>query len=176
MAAVQHFVQNNYARSPEWAAVLSVAKRLEEYLSSELVVRRISEANVPGASSSTIESIVRDGASALGFGSNLKHLFQGTANQGLRPDLFLRLENEGTGILLEVERGKTVQNNMDLLDFWKCHICEHAHYLFLVVPEELRQNSNKSPSHPYRAVLPRLEALFCERNYTNVRGVVVFGY
>ena len=44
-----------------------------------------------------------------------------------------------SGILLEVERGKTTINNMDFLDFWKCHLCEHAHYLFLLVPQELRQ-------------------------------------
>ena len=43
-----------------------------------------------------------------------------------------------TGIILEVERGKTTINNMDLLDFWKCHICAHADYLFLMVPTELR--------------------------------------
>jgi len=42
----------------------------------------------------------------------------------LRPDYFLKLDD--TGILLEVERGKTTINNMDLLDFWKCHLCRNT--------------------------------------------------
>ena len=54
-----------------------------------------------------------------------------------------------TGIILEVERGKTTINNMDLLDFWKCHICAHADYLFLMVPRELRQNPTMSPRREY---------------------------
>ena len=32
---------------------------------------------------------------------------------------------------MEVERGKTTTNNMDLLDIYKCHICEEANHLFL---------------------------------------------
>ena len=49
-----------------------------------------------------------------------------------------------SGIILEVERGKTTINNMDLLDFWKCHICSYAHGLYLLVPTELRQNPTMS--------------------------------
>ena len=32
-----------------------------------------------------------------------------------------------------------------LLDFWKCHLCRHTHYLFLLVPLALRQNPDMSP-------------------------------
>lgn len=53
------------------------------------------------------------------------------------PEPKARLFSCKSGIILEVERGKTLMNNMDLLDMWKCHICEHARYLFSIVPKAL---------------------------------------
>ena len=77
---------------------------------------------------------------------------------------------------MEVERGKTTINNMDFLDFWKCHLCEHANYLFLVVPQELRQNAAMRPKREYNAVVKRMGSFFTPRNHTNVRGLHIFGY
>ncbi|MEZ5348122.1 MAG: hypothetical protein R2714_02825 [Microthrixaceae bacterium] len=102
-----------------------------------------------------------------------KGLFK-TYQSALRPDYYLPISD--TGIILEVERGKTTINNMDLLDFWKCHICEHADYLFLMVPSELRQNQTMSPRREYATVARRLESFFRPDNYTNVRGLVLIGY
>jgi hypothetical protein len=82
----------------------------------------------------------------------------------------------GTGSLLEVERGKTTINNMDLLDFWKCHICAHADYLILLVPRELRQNPTMAPRREFATVSKRLATFFEQGNYTNVRGLCLFGY
>ena len=65
---------------------------------------------------------------------------------------------------------------MDLLDFWKCHICEHASYLFLMVPRELRQNPTMSPRREFETVRKRLESFFVPGNYTNVHGLVLLGY
>jgi hypothetical protein len=65
---------------------------------------------------------------------------------------------------------------MDLLDFWKCHICTHAHYLFLMVPKELRQNPTMTARREYGSVVKRLASFFTPGNYTNVRAVFVFGY
>jgi hypothetical protein len=65
---------------------------------------------------------------------------------------------------------------MDLLDFWKCHICAHAHYLILLVPSSLRQNETMSPRREFSAVRNRLSSFFEETNYTNVRGLFLFGY
>jgi hypothetical protein len=65
---------------------------------------------------------------------------------------------------------------MDFLDFWKCHLCESAHYLFLLAPKELRQNPTMAPRREYAAVVRRLAPFFQPRNYTNVRGLFVFGY
>jgi hypothetical protein len=95
-------------------------------------------------------------------------------SSALRPDYFKPVGK--TGIILEVERGKTTINNMDLLDFWRCHICEHAAYLFLMVPTELRQNATMSPRREFVTVGKRLESFFVPGNYTNVRGVVLMGY
>lgn len=81
-----------------------------------------------------------------------------------------------TGIILEVERGKTTINNMDLLDFWKCHICAHADYLFSLVPQELWQNETMTARREFASVGRRLATFFEPRNHTNVRGLFLFGY
>ena len=64
---------------------------------------------------------------------------------------------------------------MDLLDFCKCHICEHASYSFLMVPQELGQIETMSPRREFAAVAKRLESFFFPGNYTNVRGLVLLG-
>ena len=83
---------------------------------------------------------------------------------------------EGSGILLEVERGKTTTNNMDLLDFWKCHLCKQADYLFLMVPQALKHNDAMTPKKEYASVVKRLKTFFAPGNATNVRAVHIFGY
>lgn len=112
-------------------------------------------------------------ARKLGFTSEARGLFA-SYQSALRPDYYKPVD--ATGILLEVERGKTTINNMDLLDFWKCHICDHANYLFLMVPLELRQNPTMRPRREYAAVARRLETFFRPGNATNVRGLVLIGY
>ncbi len=93
---------------------------------------------------------------------------------GLRPDYYRPLGD--TGIILEVERGKTTTNNMDLLDFWKCHLCGRAHYLFLLVPQELRHNPGMNPKREFQSVARRLSRFFEPGFHTNVRGLFLFGY
>lgn len=103
----------------------------------------------------------------------MKGLFSSCGVSALRPDYYCPIDN--TGIILEVERGKTIANNMDLLDIWKCHICPHAHFLFLVVPQ-LRPQSNGKHTHQFRHVVKRLTPFFEEQNYINVDAVFIFGY
>ena len=81
-----------------------------------------------------------------------------------------------TGVILEVERGKTTTNNMDFLDFWKCHICRTASFLILLVPIELQHNDNDTPKKEFQKVSSRLESFFFSENYTNVWGLVLIGY
>jgi len=170
------YVQSNWKNCEEWEVVSKIATQLIEYLSKKEIYELISRANQPGKKSSEIQNIVLKKTNELGFIDESKGLFADYKNNRLRPDYFKKLENN-TGILLEVERGKTNQNNMDFLDFWKCHICKHAHYLFLLVPKELRQNeSGKIVGRPYQTVVSHMGTFFMPENYTNVRGVVVIGY
>jgi hypothetical protein len=158
----------------EFSAVRGVADRLLDRLNAPDSLERIAAANQPGQSSAMVQAAFRDAATELGFRSEAVGLFGGYENRALRPDYFLPLGD--TGILMEVERGKTTTNNMDLLDFWKCHLCEHAHYLFLLVPQELRHNPTMTPKKEYAAVVKRLGSFFVPRNRTNVRAVFIFGY
>lgn len=121
-----------------------------------------------------VQSVFVTEAFRLGFADESKGLFEGYSSSALRPDYYRAVQ--GTGIILEVERGKTTINNMDPLDFWKCHICEHASYMFLMVPRGLRQNATMSPRREFETVRKRLESFFVSGNYTNVHGLVLLGY
>ena len=156
----------------EFQAIENVAKRLLAGLRSKAARRGLERANRPGVHSREAQSVVADEAEPLGFRSEKKGLFAEYETSALRPDMYLAVGS--TGIILEVERGKTLKNNMDLLDFWKCHICERAHYLFLFVPQVV-QRSNET-ERPFQAVVKRLGTFFVPGNDTNVRAVFIFGY
>ncbi len=173
----QH-VQKTVA-AEEQQHVVEIAEKLLMYLNLNEVQQAIENANQPGASSAKVQSTFNEFATKkLGFRSEARGLFNNYLTAGLRPDYYLSLgETLNTGILLEVERGKTTMNNMDILDFWKCHICEHAHYLFLLVPQELRQKESATVRREFETVNRRLRPFFdLEENYTNVRGLFLFGY
>ena len=172
--AIEYFVQNGVTNTTEWNEVRSMADQLWAHLNEPTVKKTLDSANQPGRSSAEVQSVFLELASVLGFQSEAKGLFSGYASSALRPDYYRQLGN--TGVLLEVERGKTTINNMDLLDFWKCHICEHASYLFLMVPLALRQNAVMAPRHEFAAVRKRLGSFFEPQNYTRVLGLVLFGY
>lgn len=167
------FVQDLHDSTGEYQRVVGIADQLLGHLQEELVIEAILEANQPGRSSAAIQGVFLEQARELGFRDESKGLFR-EYSSALRPDYFMQLD--GTGIILEVERGKTTINNMDLLDFWKCHICAHADYLFLLVPRELRQNATMSPRREFTTVTKRLSTFFEPGNYTNVRGLCLFGY
>jgi hypothetical protein len=173
MVKLVTYVQDGFRGSPEWAAVETIAEKLLAELNTSDTLARIVAANRPRGASQTVQNAFGPAARALGFESERTGLFADTI-AGLRPDYFLPLE--GTGILLEVERGKTTTNNMDLLDFWKCHICGVAHYLFLLVPQELRHNDEMAPKREFDTVARRLKPFFEPDRYTNVRGLCLFGY
>jgi hypothetical protein len=173
--ALRKFVQHDWETTSEYAAVDAIADKLHGDLRREEVLAQIKLANAPGNSSEKIQQTFLAHAASLGFRSEAKGLFSDYPTSALRPDYFLQLPG-GPGILLEVERGKTTINNMDLLDFWKCHLCQRANYLFLLVPLELRQNDTMTPRREFQSVSKRLAAFFVPRNYTNVRGLFLFGY
>ncbi len=168
------FVQDTYARDSEYKAVSDISDRLLDHLNEPEAQRLMAVANAPRQSSALVQASFEVFAADLGFTSEAKGLFGNYDNRAVRPDYFLRLDE--TGILMEVERGKTTINNMDFLDFWKCHLCQYADYLFLMVPQELRQNPTMSPRREYHTVVKRMGSFFTPGNYANVRGLHVFGY
>jgi hypothetical protein len=171
--SLNEYVQAPLEASDEWHRVSRLAEDLRSHLSTDDALARISEANQPGQSSAVVQATFGEFVRDMGFESEKVGLF-GADEFALRPDYFLKLGT--SGILLEVERGKTTINNMDLLDFWKCHLCRHAPYLFLLVPVALRQNATMSPRNEFAAVSRRLQRFFVADNYTNVRGLCLFGY
>jgi hypothetical protein len=109
----------------------------------------------------------------LGFTSEKNGLFNNLSVKQLRPDYYRKLDNK-SGIIMEVERGKTIANNMDLLDIWKCHICDEANFLFLIIPN-IRQTAT-GQNIIFKTVERRMLTFFETENYTNVDGVFLIGY
>lgn len=168
------FVQPNLADSTEYSTIQTISNTLLEHLNTAEARILLSEANAPGHSSAMVQATFALFSENLGFVSEAKGLFKEYPTAALRPDFFLPVGD--TGILMEVERGKTTTNNMDLLDLWKCHLCTHADYLFLMVPQALQHNSSMAPKKEYNSVVKRLGTFFMDGNLTNVRGLHVFGY
>lgn len=169
------FVQRGL-RGDEVQRVTDLAVRLLDHLNEPQAQLQIAAANQPGGSSALVQAVFARQAAELGFSSEKKGLFA-AYKSALRPDYYLPLPEFQTGIILEVERGKTTTNNMDLLDMWKCHLCETAHHLFLLVPLALQHNPIMSPKHEFAAVTKRLATFFePPSNYVNVRTCWVFGY
>jgi len=173
--AIEYLVLNRHevARDAVFLEVAALAAALRDYLDRADVQESIRGRHVFGASSAAIQSVILPKAIELGFQSERKGLFDKYEVSGLRPDYYRSVGN--TGVLLEVERGKTTTNNMDLLDLWKCHICEQARYLFLVVPRE-RPSANGSVLRHFKQASRRLGTFFDPRNYVNVDAVHLFGY
>lgn len=164
---------DEYSDHPESTQVDIISDELLEHLNTPDARALMIDANLPRTSSAAVQATFMPFALELGFTSEAKGLFEEYENR-LRPDYFRAIGD--SGILLEVERGKTTTNNMDLLDFWKCHLCRHADYLFLMVPQALKHNESMTPKREYNAVLRRLETFFRYGNDTNVRAVHIFGY
>lgn len=163
------------ARSrPEWLEIERLARRLRNHIELTETRALVVEANQPSIASTAVQAAITPFLTECGFQSEARGLFVGYEPRNLRPDFYLPVG--GSGILLEVERGKTIDNNMDLLDLWKTHICREADHLFLLVPTEYRSNVQKAPRNLFRAAEARLSTFFQPGNYTNVESVFLFGY
>ena len=168
------FVRSDLESSSEWNEVQGIATYLVDHMNEPTVYEALCKANVPGSKSQDIQHIISKKMAELGFRDESKGLFAGYSTRGLTPDYYRDVGC--TGVILEVERGKTINNNMDFLDFWKCHICRVASFLILLVPVELRHNYEDSPTRAFQAASNRLESFFVTENYTNVWGLVLLGY
>jgi hypothetical protein len=167
---------------------------LEEFVSLvEGVLRKLGsrqrafdKLNVSGERSQTIQLIISSDVSGFVSGGRrftlipeheVVDLFCGLPI-GPKPDglFWLRKPRRKTlrGVMVEVERGQSVQNNADLKDIWKCHICAHTDFLILLVPIELRQA--RKTEKPYKRVVARLEPFFRDGFTINISAVAVIGY
>ncbi len=168
-------LQKQRLNSVEYEKVYDDAIKLKSFLDQDDIRRLIKETHKVGAKSSDIEKILESKLQELGFESQKKRLFSEYTTSGIRPDFYKPL-GVNTGILIEVERGKTITNNMDILDVWKCHICKYSNYLFLVVPI-VRQTKKKRETTTFETVVNRLKSFYdSEQNYINVDAIFVFGY
>lgn len=158
----------------ELQRVFEIADSLHGHLNAAKTVKRIASVNTVGKASQEIQACIVDHAVSLGFQTEKRGLFSKYETANLRPDYYLKLGPK-RGIILEVERGKTLANNMDLLDLWKSHICDEAHYLFLIVPN-LRPTQNGRATKVFPKVVERMAPFFVKENYVNVDGLFIFGY
>jgi hypothetical protein len=171
--AYEVFQKQSISLQSEFQEAKSIALQLKNYLSSEVICDEIGQCHKLNATSQQIQAIINNEVVRLGFQSEKKGLFSNYSVAALRPDFYRPVGD--SGIILEVERGKTLTNNMDLLDLWKCHICAQADFLFLIVPIE-RPSENRRVIRAFDGVLRRLSTFFEPRNYVNVEAVFVFGY
>lgn len=173
MIETKIFKKSNIHTKKDFITSINIFENLVSYMKENEIQNRLEETHKLHAKSSEIQEIILPKTIELGFTSEKKGLFENYSVKQLRPDYYLKL-TEGKGIILEVERGKTIANNMDLLDLWKCHICNSANYLFLIVPN-IRQTA-RGRNIIFETVIRRMETFFKSGNYTNVDGIFIIGY
>lgn len=151
---------------------------------AQILVRHLTEhagdidlVHVHGAQSSAVQAIVSTLLrEQLGFGEELVLTPDLGFVTSARPDFFYTLST-GRGILAEVERGGTTNNNHDLKDLWKTHIARDAQHLFLIVPMSNWSASGRGRERPFKRVSRRLAAFFGDpRREIDVVSLHVFGY
>jgi hypothetical protein len=152
---------------------VNIFNELVAFMCKEETQNKLADTHKLHAKSGEIQDIILNETKKLGFVSEKNGLFNNLLVKQLRPDYFLKIDN-GSGIIMEVERGKTIANNMDLLDIWKCHICDEANFLFLIIPN-IRQSAT-GQNIIFKTVERRMLTFFEKENYTNVDGVFLIGY
>lgn len=153
--------------------VSRIAKQLCDYLADEKVRYEIDQIHKLNGNSQQIQIVLEKELLEIGFEREKKGLFKECTVPSLRPDSYMKVGK--SGILVEIERGKTIANNMDLLDVWKCHLCTKADFLFLVVPCE-RKNHKGQVTRAFDRASRRVATFFQSENYINVEAVYLFGY
>ena len=168
------FLRPELVDSENLATVLETSRKVSELLSDEKVKSNIASVHKFGASSHKVQTSILKEMEELGFTSERKGLFADFKVSGIRPDYYKNIS--GGGILFEVERGKTIANNMDLLDMWKTHICTEAKHLFLMVPN-IRVTEKGGSQKIFNTVENRIETFFLKQTPPiDVNTVHLFGY
>lgn len=159
------FVQPDFENEPAFSIFRKDAEAIEHYLNQHQ--GEVKEQNKMGFDSKKIQKMVESLCKELGYETESKKEYG-------RPDFFKKLGPGKNGIMIEVERGKTLNNNMDLLDFWKCHTNRDTNCLILIVPEKVPRKTR--PQAIAKSVLNRIGAMFKDGNYTNVKAVAIISY
>ena len=166
--------KDGLSNDPIFLEVKTLVKEIHSFMNTPETIQKINKTHKINAKSGEIQNILLEKFNELGFMSEKNGLFNQYKTSALRPDYYKKL-GKNNGIILEVERGKTLANNMDMLDIWKCHICKNANYLFLIVPQ-IRQTEKGTKNVIYDKVIDRLESFFIKENYLNIDAIVIFGY
>jgi hypothetical protein len=153
----------------------ALADRLERHLLDQLDA--IASVHVHNAQSKAVQHIVAELLRVeLGFGEEVVIKPDDGFVTQARPDFYFELA-QGRGVLAEVERGGTTNNNHDLKDVWKAHISPNAHHLFLVVPLANWNERGGVRERPFLRVGRRLGAFFGDpRREIDVLSLHLFGY
>jgi len=153
--------------------VSKISKELVAYMDTKSFRSRVEAVHKLNGTSHEIQTLLTKKLEKLDFGNEKRGLFRDCPVPSLRPDFYMKIGK--SGILVEVERGKTIANNMDILDIWKCHLCNKADFLFLIVPR-VRVSQNGKPNKVFERVSKRIDTFFNPANYVNVEAVYLFGY
>lgn len=168
---LKSFVLNNASTSGVLEAdrvANQLVQRIEEVLGSDAYLASVSH----GASSSVFQSLVEPVLTSNGFSSEISHT---VADASFKPDFVMNTHK--FSIMVEVERGKTLDNNMDMLDMWKCHIHPTTRHLILLVPIWYeKQGNSPSCTSTFSRVCRRMAPFFAPGNETNVHSLHVVGY
>ena len=159
------FVQKNFENTKAYEDMICDSESISNFI--KIKKKQLYLLNKKGVSSKKIQDFVYKGVvKRLGYSYEKKQDF-------CIPD-FIKIKGS-FGIIIEVERGKTINNNMDFIDFWKCHINKKANMLILIVPERVPRADDKS-MNIYSSVASRMEPFFKKKNYTNVRALSIISY
>lgn len=170
----QRWTRGGITKSTNLAEVDELAQKVQTVLQRVDIQEAIAVVHKVGASSFSIQAALLGEMELLGFQSEKKGLFAEFDVAGIRPDYFRNIS--GGGVIFEVERGKTIANNMDLLDVWKTHICQEAKHLFLLVPI-IRITEKGREQRVFNSVEKRIGAFFAPNvQPIDVDSVHLFGY
>jgi hypothetical protein len=166
-------LEDHYSESIQ--SVDDLAAQLRTALGLESIA--IDAAHIHGAQSMAIQGIVSAILKGrLGFDEEVLLTPEDGIVSRPRPDFFYRI-GPGEGVIAEVERGGTVNNNHDLKDIWKAHIAPDAQHLFLIVPNSNWKEDGRARERPFLRVSHRMSAFFGEpRREIDVLTCHVFGY
>ena len=170
----QRWVKKGIVNSRNLLEVDELASQVALVLQNVEIKEAIAAVHKIGASSVSIQSALLDQMELLGINREKKGLFADFDVAGIRPDYFKHLPDGG--IIFEVERGKTLANNMDLLDVWKVHICKEAKHLFLLVPV-IRITQKGKEQRVFNSVEKRIGAFFAPHvQPIDIASIHLFGY